>query len=104
MQHGSGTSVALCSPHAVPISIAPGLLAHLPFNRFYSDDGSLEKAPWIQQWIETMDEATTKFGKRMNVAHEQKKLMEEAGFVNVQEQVLKVSLKLSLGPSRVRFR
>lgn len=59
-------------------------------NRLYSDDGSLDKAPFIQEWIDRMDEATTKFGKRMSVAHEQKKLIEEAGFVKVEEELFKV--------------
>ena len=39
-----------------------------------------------------MDEATMKFGKRMNVAHEQKENMIAAGFVDVQEEIHKASL------------
>ena len=39
-----------------------------------------------------MEEATIKFGKRMNVAHEQKNNMIAAGFIDVQEEIHKVRL------------
>ena len=58
----------------------------------YSDDGSVEKAPWIRTWISQMDEMTIKYGRRLDVAKYQKKLLEEAGFVDVKEEVYKVRM------------
>lgn len=58
----------------------------------YSDDGSVEKAPWIRTWISQMDEITIKFGKRLDVAKYQKKLLVDAGFVDVKEEIYKVSV------------
>ncbi|KAL5001721.1 hypothetical protein BDV10DRAFT_192033 [Aspergillus recurvatus] len=42
-----------------------------------------------KQWSELMDDTARKFGKRINMGAEQKKLMEKAGLVDVQEQVFK---------------
>ena len=56
----------------------------------YSDDGTLEKAPLCRQWQEKIDEASTKFGKQMNVAYRFKGQMEDAGFVDVVDDVYKV--------------
>lgn len=61
------------------------------------DDPELTKAPNTKLWQELVDEASTKFGKRMNVAREQKRWIEEAGFVDVREDVVKASL-LSFHP------
>ncbi|KAL4995767.1 hypothetical protein BDV10DRAFT_124629 [Aspergillus recurvatus] len=44
----------------------------------------------IKQWSELMDEAAEKFGRKINMGPKQKKLMEQAGFVEVQEQVFKI--------------
>lgn len=55
------------------------------------DDPELTKAPNTKLWQELVDEASTKFGKRMNVASEQKRWIEEAGFGDVREDVVKVS-------------
>ena len=60
----------------------------------YSDDGTLEKAPYIRQWQEKLDEASTKFGKKMNIAHKYKGQMEAAGFVDVVDDVYKVRLPI----------
>lgn len=55
-----------------------------------SDDNTIDDAPWINQWVELIDVASTQFGKKMNVAHLHKKWMENAGFVDVREEIYKV--------------
>jgi hypothetical protein len=40
--------------------------------------------------MKTMVEGSSKFGKPLNVAPEWKKQMEEAGFVDVEQKILKV--------------
>jgi hypothetical protein len=47
----------------------------------------------LRHWEALMEEAAAKFGKRINVAAEQKALMHSAGFVQVEEQIFKVRLK-----------
>ena len=56
----------------------------------FSDDDSMKKAPYITRWIELLDEASLKFGKRLNIAHQHKQWMIDAGFKNVKEEVYKV--------------
>lgn len=45
----------------------------------------------LREWEALMHEAATRFGKRINVAAEQEELMHSAGFVQVEEQIFKVS-------------
>lgn len=59
--------------------------------RFTSDDGTHEKVPTFNDWQERLDEASKQFGKRMNIAPELGRLMAEAGFVDVMDDVYKVS-------------
>ena len=56
----------------------------------FADDDTMEKATCIKQWIALLDEASLKFGKRLNIAHNHKQWMIEAGFKNVTEEVYKV--------------
>lgn len=56
------------------------------------DDPLLTKAPHTKQWQELIDEASTKFGKRMNVASQQKSWIEAAGFEDVTDDVVKVPI------------
>lgn len=55
-----------------------------------SDDDTIKNAPWINEWTELIDVASTKFGKRMNVAHLHKEWMEKVGLVDVHEEIYKV--------------
>ena len=55
------------------------------------DDVGLEACPFIRKWQEKVDEASRRFGKRMNVAAEQERLV-AAGFEDVTEVVQKVGL------------
>lgn len=57
-----------------------------------SDDDTIDKAIWCKEWIENVDEASTKIGKRLNVAHLHRRWMEEAGFVDVHEIVHKIPI------------
>lgn len=59
--------------------------------QFFSDDNSLEKAPHLVEWVKLLDEASTKFGKLLDIAENSKQGMIDAGFKNVREEVYKVS-------------
>ncbi|KAL1969217.1 hypothetical protein VTN77DRAFT_471 [Rasamsonia byssochlamydoides] len=58
----------------------------------YADDDTLQRATNLLEWQDRLEEASTKFGKRLNVAHQYKDWMSRAGFVNVKEDVYKVPL------------
>jgi len=60
--------------------------------RVSSDDDSVERATEVVQWFKTVDEASEKFGKKMDVADNQKQWMIDAGFVDVQDVIYKVPL------------
>lgn len=56
-----------------------------------SDDDSINQTgKTLLQWIELVDEASMKFGKKVNIAGLQKQYMIEAGFVDVRDDVYKV--------------
>ena len=60
--------------------------------RFVSDDGTLEKATNAQQWMQTLRDASVKFGKPLNSAPSWKDKVIEAGFVDVKHEVRKVHI------------
>jgi len=56
-----------------------------------SDDDTINQGgKWVSEWQRLIDEASTKFGKKFNVAERQKQYMIEAGFAHVQDDVYKV--------------
>lgn len=57
----------------------------------YSDDDSLERAPNVKKWLSLLDEASSKFGKKIDVAHKQKQWMIDSGLKDVREEIYKVS-------------
>lgn len=56
----------------------------------FSEDESIENAQATMQWQQYLDEASTKFGKRLNVATEIAGFVSDAGFTNVEEKLFKV--------------
>jgi len=57
----------------------------------YSDeDEKMTKAPWTREWCEMMTDVTMRSQKPLNVARFAKRWMEEAGFVDVREEICKV--------------
>ena len=58
----------------------------------FSDDGGLERAPYMVELYKLIDEASVKFGKKQNVAPYYKRWLIEAGFHNVKQEVYKVYL------------
>ncbi|EER37581.1 methyltransferase [Histoplasma capsulatum var. duboisii H88] len=56
------------------------------------DDPTLKKCPNTARWLALIDEASIKFGKRMNVAREQKQHLIDAGFKDVRDDVYKVPM------------
>lgn len=59
-------------------------------SEFKSDDNTKDSAGNALLWMKTMVEGSAKFGKPLNVAPEWKKEMEDAGFVDVEQKILKV--------------
>jgi trans-aconitate methyltransferase len=62
-----------------------------PLALFESDDGSLEKAEDMVKWQELCNDAAAGFKKEIRVGHTLKARMQAAGFVDVQEKIVKVS-------------
>lgn len=56
----------------------------------YSDDGTLERAEYIPNWLNMVNEASTRFGKSFNDASRLKPAMVDAGFADVHEDIYKV--------------
>ena len=57
-----------------------------------SDDDTIDRATWCQEWIRNVDRASSSVGKRLNVAHLHRQWMIDAGFVDVREDVRKVPI------------
>ncbi|KAM0428955.1 hypothetical protein ACHAPT_006758 [Fusarium lateritium] len=62
------------------------------YTRWLSDDGTAEKAENAQTWLKTLLEGSAKFGKSLEGAIGWKEKIEAAGFVDVQQQVLKLPI------------
>jgi len=56
----------------------------------HSDDGTHVKAPMLLDLAATLDEASQKFGKRVNIASSLSEWLEAAGFTNVNVDIYKV--------------
>lgn len=52
---------------------------------YSKSDPSLSRIPHVKKWIEDINAASSQFGREIDMAHRQKELMEEAGFVDVQQ-------------------
>jgi SAM-dependent methyltransferase len=61
----------------------------------YGDDETFDRALWAKHGLTLLNDASVKFGKKLNVAHEHKGWMIDAGFLNVREEVYKVSFWFS---------
>ena len=57
---------------------------------FSDDDPDMERAPSIRKWARLQQEASIKFGKKLNVAHLHKRQLIDTGFQDVHEQVYKI--------------
>lgn len=58
----------------------------------HSDDGSHLQAPLSAEWVVKLEETSARFGKQMNIARSLGGWIEEAGFVNVTDEVYKVRI------------
>ncbi|KAK5043512.1 hypothetical protein LTR84_011926 [Exophiala bonariae] len=56
----------------------------------YDYDGSMDEAPNLKHWQALMTEASRRFGRDLTTANILKQYMEDAGFVDVQEEIFKV--------------
>ncbi|RDW82385.1 hypothetical protein BP6252_03497 [Coleophoma cylindrospora] len=59
---------------------------------YADDDENLEKAPWTLGWVTQLSKSSVDFGKPLNVGRFHKTWMEENGFVDVEERIVKVPL------------
>lgn len=57
---------------------------------FSCDDKTMKDNSWMVQWTEEMGKGATKFGKDYNVIGKQRRLMIDAGLINIRSQVMKV--------------
>jgi len=55
-----------------------------------SDDDSMERCTYVNQWLDLLEEASIKCGKKLNVAEDQKQWLIDAGFQDVRDDVYKV--------------
>lgn len=60
---------------------------------FQREDGTIPK--WSKMFLEKLDEASILNGTRLNVARDQKQHMIDAGFVDVQDVIIKVRLAMT---------
>ena len=58
--------------------------------RFFSDDGVLQDAPNLVEWARLHVQAIAMFRRDMDVAHNHKQWLIDAGFKNVKEEIYKV--------------
>ncbi|KAJ9129718.1 Demethylmenaquinone methyltransferase [Pleurostoma richardsiae] len=74
--------------------LAPGGYIELQavYTRFVSDDGTAEKASNAQLWMKTLCEGMAKFGKPIDNAPQWKEKLRAAGFVDTEEEVLKIPI------------
>jgi SAM-dependent methyltransferase len=56
------------------------------------EDPDLTSAPWIKEWQGKLDEASSMFGKGMNVAATHKDKLVDAGFVDVHDDVYRIPI------------
>lgn len=68
-----------------------------------SDDGTAEEATELRNWLDSVVEASEKFGKTLNVAKKQKQWMIDAGFVDVKDDIYKVFGSFGLLVRALRF-
>lgn len=68
-----------------------------------SNDGDMASAPGCNDWVHECDRASRAFGKRLNVAHEHRQWMIDAGFEDVHETIKKVSRRVFLGAALSGF-
>ncbi|KAM0548412.1 hypothetical protein ACHAPJ_009898 [Fusarium lateritium] len=75
-------------------SLVPGgyLEMQAVYSEFKSDDDTRDKAENALLWMKTIVEGSAKFGKPLDAASGWKKQMEEAGFVDVEQKILKVPI------------
>lgn len=59
---------------------------------FQGQAGGLKKDSYIVQWQTMLDDASSKFGKRLNCAAEMKDAFSKVPFVNVQHEIYKVPI------------
>ncbi|KAI8649713.1 hypothetical protein NCS55_01433600 [Fusarium keratoplasticum] len=62
------------------------------YTRFLSDDGTAHKAKEVQSWCRMLVEGIERFGKPIDGAPTWKQKMEDAGFEDVQQEILKISI------------
>ena len=53
----------------------------------------------MRDWIQLINEASSKFGKEFNIAPQLKKLMTDTGWVDVGQKIVHVSLFSHIGVS-----
>lgn len=101
--HGRGLSGAINDWDRLCVqcynNLQPGgwLEFHEPMAWVESDDDTIEKAENMRRWQELCNDAATKFGKVIKVGDTLKERMQNAGFVDVHEKIVKVRVSVPGG-------
>lgn len=53
-------------------------------------DKSMASSPGVKQWVELVNEGSSKFGKVLDMGPKLRELMTTAGFVDIQEKVVQI--------------
>ena len=56
-----------------------------------SDDNTLDRAPHLAEWVETMSDLAERFGKPLKIGIKLKGWMTDAGFEDIHDEIHKVS-------------
>lgn len=70
---------------------------------YFSDDDTHKNAKWLEQSVKYMHESATVFGKDLASVPTWKERFEQAGFINVRQEVLKVGCDPDFYASRTRM-
>lgn len=62
------------------------------YESWYYSYGPAELWKNVKHWIDLANEASNKIGKELNMGPQVKKLMSDAGFVDIGERIVKVRL------------
>lgn len=83
-------------------NITPGGWIELQDHDFtiYSHDDSTERSPQLQLWMQEMNDAASRAGKRLDAVNHHAQGLRDAGFINVVEEVVEIPI----GPQDIEDR
>jgi hypothetical protein len=85
-------------------NLEPGgfLESHELYTKLYCDDGTMPASYELLEWHRTQDEAAMSLGRPLRIANKLKNWFEQAGFVDVHEEVF--AIPVNSWPRDARFK